>query len=153
MTITDDMIERAMRAWKAVALGREPWAPEDAMRAVLTAALSAQPQRAPLLLEDETDRPAVGRAAHWVSNEKGRAMTPTRHQDDIATLRDELRARIAASRCTQVRHPDERWQCNRCTEVCHSMPPIWELWDRLAAAEASKAHNARGNAPDTARTE
>lgn len=48
MTITDDMIERAMKAWKAVALGREPWAPEDAMRAALTAALAAQPVEPPM---------------------------------------------------------------------------------------------------------
>lgn len=43
MTITDDMIERAMRAWKAVALGRQHWTPHDAMRAALTAALASQP--------------------------------------------------------------------------------------------------------------
>lgn len=52
MTITDDMTEHAMKAWKAVALGREPWAPEDAMRAALTAALAAQPVE-PVALSDE----------------------------------------------------------------------------------------------------
>lgn len=62
MTITDDMIERAMRAWKAVALGRQHWTPHDAMRAALTAALASQPAEAVAWMTPDSDCQPVSTA-------------------------------------------------------------------------------------------